>query len=98
MNSDTIIKNARKYYELLKKDFPPERVDAAYKGDDRIVWLKHACWLAQHIPCLLLIGEIGKAKRWQSCLHGYMQSRGLMSVMEAQLDSMPPGSVYNRDA
>lgn len=97
MDSQRVVENAKKYYERLKLRYPPERADADYKGADQVIWLRHACWLAQHVPGLLIAGKTKKAGRWLTATQNILLSHGVYSIKEVQIHSMPEGAIYNRD-
>ena len=97
MNSKKVTENAKRYYERLKLRYPPERADAKYKGSDHIIWLRHACWLAQNAPCFFIKGDPNKAGRWVTAVQNILLAQGIYSIEELQIHSMPEGAIYNRD-
>ncbi len=98
MKSEKIIANSKIYYEKLVSKNPPERINDEYIWTSRAVWLKHACWLAQHIPSLVMQGRIRKAVRWQSCIQGILLAQGIYSVKSMKEHNMPDSTTYDRNA
>lgn len=99
MKPSKILQAAEKYQTLLEQEFVAEQVSDEYKGDDKIVWLKHATWMSHQIPEFIQQKRVDKAMRWLCCIQGIVLTTGHVSVKEAKMDNMPDdGRTYNRSA
>lgn len=104
MNVQQTIEVCIEYSELLKKDYPPERmsdISSEYTPETKHIWLKHACYMAQRIPEFLDEGTESKnekALKWLGYLQGILNMSGTKTLKEAKIANMPKGAVYNRDA
>ncbi len=96
MKPEKIADNAKKYYKLLcDNGYEPKQIDLGYKGEDKTMWLKHACWMAAWIPGLIESSEVSKAKRWQSYVQACLNLYGFSSVKDVMIDSMPEGATFD---
>ena len=100
MKAEQIIKVCVEYSELLKKDYPPERMPdelGPFNEETKAVWLKHACYMAQSIP-EFVVEKREKAMRWLGYLQAVLNMSGIITLKDAKTANMPDGATYNRDA
>ncbi len=96
MKPQKILNNSKKYNKLLcDNGYSPKQINLEYKGTDKTMWLKHACWMTTNIPGLIESGEVSKAKRWQSYVQACLNLYGFLSVKDVMIDSMPDGSTFD---
>ena len=101
MEATQIIQVCVDYSELLKKEFPPEKMPedlGEFSPETKAAWLKHACYMAQRIPEFLEENRREKAMRWLGYLQGILNMSGVITLRDAKEDNMPKGATYNRDA